>query len=379
MSENTQRVFVHVGVPKSGTTFLQSSLARNRAELRERGILYPAGDRDLMFRAALDVRGNHRAWGRRASDVEGAWDDVCAQAHAHPGTTVISHELLAAAEPEVVARALGGLDGLEVHVVATARDLARQVTAEWQEGVKHGRSLSFAEFTRRVLDAGADNAHARRFTASQDLPEVLHRWGDALPAERVHLVTCPEPGGDPAELWRLLGEVAGFDAAVLEPAGDGRANSSLGVVEVDLLRRVNAALDRRLVQPDYGRLVKQWFVADLLTPRSSPRPQLPRELYDDLAVVGERWVKEVDRAGWAVHGDVRRLVPVAPTEPAPHPDEVDRDAEVAKAAAVVAEMLLELQRTRRRVDELVEERKTLKKKRKSLKKKLAALRDGNAE
>ena len=34
----------------------------------------------------------------------------------------------------------------EVHVVLTARDLARQIPAEWQENVKHRGRRSFARF-----------------------------------------------------------------------------------------------------------------------------------------------------------------------------------------------------------------------------------------
>jgi len=370
MSENTQRVYVHVGVPKSGTTFLQASLARNRAALRDAGVLYPAGEKDLMFRAALDVRGNHKAWGRTRAEVVGAWDEVCRKARKHNGTTVISHELLAAATSTDIDNALARLEGLEVHVVATARDLARQVTAEWQEGVKHGRTLTFDEFSQRVLDAEQESDHSRRFRASQDLPEVLHRWGTDLPADRVHVLCCPPPGGDPGELWRLFGDLVGFDAAAFEPAPDGSGNASLGVTEIAVLRRVNAALDKRLVQPDYGRLVKHWFSAGLLAARTSPRPQLPAPLYDELVHVGERWAKEVDRAGWTVHGDVRRLVPTPPAHPGPHPDDVDPAAALDSAAAVMAEMLLGVHADRQRIAELEDERRHLKKKRKSLRRKL---------
>ncbi|MGZ4495164.1 MAG: hypothetical protein ACXVWU_10725 [Nocardioides sp.] len=378
MSENTQRVIVHVGVPKSGTTFLQSSLAQNRVELAEHGVLYPSDGTDLMFRAALDVRGNHQTWGRSRDGVTGAWDEVCRRAREFAGTTVISHEVLGGAGRRQVDAALSTLDGLEVHVVATARDLARQVTAEWQEGVKHGRSIGFEQFAGRVLDGDGDNEHARRFSAAQDLPEVLHRWGAGLPPERVHVVCCPEPGGDPTELWQLFAGLVGFDAAAFDPAGD-RANSSLGVEQIHLLRSVNAALDSRLRQPGYGRLVKRWFTGQLLTGHPSPRPRMPLERYDDLAVVGERWVKEIDQAGWTVHGDVRRLVSRAPAQQAPHPDDTDLRAEVATATALLAELLLELHSSQTRVEELLEERRHLKKKRKKLKRRLAEALDGASD
>ena len=81
----SQRVYLHVGVPKSGTTFLQASLTANRTDLRGAGVLYPGGE-ERMFLAAVDVRGSHKAWGRKRSEVEGAWDHVCRKARKHDGS-----------------------------------------------------------------------------------------------------------------------------------------------------------------------------------------------------------------------------------------------------------------------------------------------------
>lgn len=370
----SQRVILHVGVPKSGTTFLQSSLTLNRQALREAGVLYPAGH-ERMFLAALDVRGAHKAWGRRRAEVDGAWDTLCRKARAHDGTTVISHELFAAASAHQVTAALTMLKGLEVHVVVTARDPARQAVAEWQEGVKHGRRLRFEQFRRRVLDNASETDYARRFRASQDLPDVLARWGGSLPASRVHVVCCPQPDADPRLLWERFGDVVGFDAVQLEPAGPDSVNPSLGTVEIDLLRRVNVALDKRLVQPDYGQVVKQLYAQEILPARRSPRAVVPAEMYDDLAIVGERWVKEIDKAGYDVRGALASLVPVAPGEEGPHPDDVHPRDGLEAAVAATAELLVEVQRSRADVTRLEAENAKLRKKRKRLKHRLRAVTD----
>ena len=59
---------------------------------------------------------------------------------------IISHEILAAARPERVARAMADLEGSEVHIVYSARDLARQLPAGWQESIKQGRRWTFRRF-----------------------------------------------------------------------------------------------------------------------------------------------------------------------------------------------------------------------------------------
>jgi hypothetical protein len=372
-------VVLHVGLPKSGTTYLQRSLEANAVALGDRGVLHPrgrTGGDDLVFRAALDLRGNHKAWGRRRADVDGAWDQVCSLARAHVGTTVISHELLAAASRRQVVAATTMLKDLDLHVVVTARDLARQLVAEWQEGVKHGRAVPFADYQQRV--ARGEDALGRHFHAAQDLPDVLARWGHGLPPDRVHVVVAEPEGADPSRLWARFAQAVGFDPDGYPPAAPDALNPSLGVAEIDLLRRVNTALDGRLRQPAYGRLVKHRLAHTVLSPSASPRPRLPLPLHDDLVPVAERWVKEIQKAGYAVHGDLEHLVPVPPRETVPHPDHVTpetRDTEVDVAATAIAALLLDLEAAQARAEERDEKRRSWKKQAKKLRVRLAELTD----
>jgi hypothetical protein len=364
-----QRLFLHVGVPKSGTTFLQASLAKNHDALNAAGVL-DCGNRKETFLAAVDVRRTHEAWGRGREEVAGAWDALCRRALGHDGTTVISQELLAAASSQQVAAALTPLRGVEVHVVVTARDLARQAAAEWQEGIKHGRRMTFDQFRRHVAAMDTETDYAQKFRAAQELPGVLGRWSAQVPRERVHIVCCPRPGSPPEALWRRFTEVIG-DLADLPSAGPQHANASLGSAETDLLRRVNIALDKRLPQPDYGQVVKQLYAQRLLADSASPRPVVPEGMYDDLRVISQRWVKELADAGYAVHGDLDELVPLPTRAPAPHPDDVDAQLQVDVAARATAELLLEVQRLRVRIAHLEQQQTKLEKRRKKLKRKLS--------
>ena len=185
----------------------------------------------------------------------------------------------------------------------------------------------------------------------------------------------PPLADDPQVLWERFCGVVGVDPTRFPAAGPGSANTSLGTTEIDLLRRVNVALARRLVQPDYGRVVKQLYAQDILAGRRSARPVVPGEMYDDLAVVGERWAKEIDTAGYVVHGDLASLVPVAPAEPGPHPDAVDPRDGLESAVAATAELLVAMQRRGADVQRLEAENAKLRKKRKVLKRRLRAAED----
>ena len=67
---------------------------------------------------------------------------------------MISSETLCLATDEQIQRILTDLGGVEVDVVVTVRDPARQVPAEYQEGVKHGRRMSYPAFLETILGRG---------------------------------------------------------------------------------------------------------------------------------------------------------------------------------------------------------------------------------
>ena len=177
-----RRAVLHVGTPKSGTTFLQRILWDNHDNLQAQGFRL-AGDRQRdMFLAAVELRDSHEFWGYSPEQLAGRWSAVCRQAQEHPGTTILSHEVLGAATDEQVARAMAELEGLEVHLVLTARDLARQVTSEWQERIKNGSSRSFAQFQRQLYRQMRNEDFTGGFWLQQDPTGVLDRWARGLPA-----------------------------------------------------------------------------------------------------------------------------------------------------------------------------------------------------
>ena len=363
-----QTVYLHVGAPNTGTRFLQRSLLHNHQALTRAGVRYDGGEQ-RMFLAAVDVRGTHRAWGLARSEVKGSWDTLCQRARRHDGTTVIGHELLGAASERRIHAAMTMLRDLDVHVVVTARDPARQAAAEWQEGIRHGRRLTFEEFRHTVLDETSETDYARRYRLAQDLPAVLARWAGAVPAGNVHVLTAPPPGAPEELLWERFAALVGLDPR-LPPAVSEAGDRPLGTDEADLLRRVNVALDKRIVQPEYGAIVKQGFARTLLEVGQSRPPVVPPELYDDLVVVAERWVKEIDKAGYTVHGELTDLVPRPHPLPVRRPDDVDAAAQVQAASAATAELLVEVQRLRERVTDLEVANERLRRKRARLKKRL---------
>ncbi|MBK1783027.1 hypothetical protein [Prauserella cavernicola] len=340
MTSPTQRVYLHIGLPKTGTTSLQELLWHHREALTEDGVLYPGNDRATQHRAAMDVHsGRYGRWKERGT--AGSWAWVVEQARAWPATTVISTELLAPAGPEEAARLLADLDFAEVHVVCTARDLARQIPSVWQENVKTRQTTSFVDFLG-ALTAPELNDTSRLFWDYQDLPRVLRTWGGNLPPERVHVVTVPPRGGASGLLWERFASVLGVDGSRYSTDVPHYNNFSLGMTETELLRRVNTALGDDVPWLRYADVVKDDFAATILAGRSgSTHIPLPDADHGWVATTAQRFREDLEGRGYDIVGDLGDLEPAPPSGKAADshaatPDDLDvLDAAVDALAALL--------------------------------------------
>ena len=342
----TRRVLLHVGTPKTGTSYLQDVLFHNAGPLAAAGIRYPADRFDAHFLAALDLM--RMPWGGLEAEAIGAWDALAAKVRAHDGTSIVSHEILATASRTQVGRALTSLghdDGAEIHVVLSVRDLARQIPAEWQENIKHRSQLTYAAFLSQIQDPSRSSRIGSWFWGVQEIPDILNRWGADLPPERIHLVTVPPPGGAPELLWKRFSQAFGLDGLDLDLEVE-RVNPSLGVPETALLRRINVAAHRVLAPADYRPLVRELLAHQTLSQRvRSPRLGLPPGLYPWVAELTAAWVTEIQQRGYDVVGDLDDLVGTAP-ETWCDPDQ-PAERQVARAAVdALKAMLLESARLR---------------------------------
>jgi hypothetical protein len=335
-------LFLHLGLPKTGTTYLQAVLAENRPRLREQGFLYPFVRREAMFHAAVEVCRDYARWGLDPAVVDGTWDNMTSRVRDFDGTGIISHEILSGAAPDQVAWAAERLHGLELHLVVTARDPSRQVPAHWQEEVKNGRTSSFADITREVLrrPGAADTG----FWATQDLVGVLERWAGLVPPDRVHVVVCPAVGAERDELWRRFSDPLGLPEGVVDLDTGRGANESLGAAEVHLLREVNRELAGSIRQPYYSLVVKRLFAQRLLRRVPSERALSPEDLRAPLTTMAEEWVAHVQGHGYAVHGDLAELRPAR--FGSVHPDELAREVP-GPTLATVTDLLREVAAVRR--------------------------------
>lgn len=329
------RVFLHIGPHKTGTTYLQAVLGKNKAKLAEDGVLYP-GRRYAEQRRAVQsllFRGTAEAHGKR-------WQSLVSEVKAWPGhTVIISQEGLAQAEADVVRAAVQSLEPLEVHVVYAIRDLTRVLPGSWQTRVRNGHPEPWAEFIASVRQGPEERP---RFWNGQDPRIALKRWAQAVPKDRIQVVTVPPPGSPRQLLWERFAEAMGLDAGRYSLDVPPRMES-LGTAETEVLRRISARLSKTLSHQEFMALVARLVTRRVLIKSTHQvRISLPRSEQSWVRTYAEEFIDFLRSEGYPIVGDLREILPTDNGPASAAPDEVDADQALDVAVEVIAELLMEL-------------------------------------
>jgi hypothetical protein len=342
----TRRLYVHIGMQKTGTSYLQGAMLRNREVLADQGLdLVPPTKRET-FELMLLVRDRYKPALDPASVPESLEKFSAALRRAPGPRALISQESLAVAGPHQIRRLLDACGDREVHVIVTVRDLARQLPSSWQQLIKSGGTATYRRFVRQARAREQEGSDLRPWT-HLNVPAVLERWSEAVGSERIHVVTVPPAGSPPTALLERYCRVLGVDPDRMLPE-ETRGNVSLGRVQAELLRRVNSELpDELRPRQVYGNVGKRFFAAQVLAAQETSTIRVPAEFRAWCDEVADRQIKTIDGAGYAVTGQLADLR--CPDEAFCDKDDppTHRDVEAAAVKALVHILVLRGQALRR--------------------------------
>jgi hypothetical protein len=295
---------------------------RNRGELAAAGVLLPGHHPQDHFRAQNDLRDVEKLPSDPAGSWAAEWDVLALQARESAGVSVISHELFCAADAGQAERAVRSLRPAEVHVVLTVRDMASLLPAEWQETVKHRNDRTWSGWLHDVIDTESVAPDRREywFWRVHDTMAILAAWARHVPPENVHVITVPPQGSGNALLWERFAGLLGIDPASADTSR-ARPNASLGVPEIEFLRRLNQSLSPEIPDWFYMWNVKETLAHETLAARPrTARLVLPADRAAWAADQAEALIAALKESRYDIIGDLDELRPRPASDPALEPD-----------------------------------------------------------
>jgi len=337
------KVYLHIGLPKTGTTYLQTVMWADRERMGSQGVLLPGRERRDHLWSTRVIREDpnlptyedrvRESWGVLKSEIA-AWD----------GTALVSHEFFAAAAPEQAARMVAELAPAEVHLVVTAREPVGLYSGGWQESLKNRDARTMTEFAEAEVSESPMSVWNWR---TLDVRLVLERWAPTVPAARVHVLPLPRPGAPRELLWQRFAGLVGLDPGSFD-LSPTFPNESMGVAEAETLRRVNLHLkDEDFERPfDRGVYIRTFLADERLATRGGEKYWPTEAILDECRARASAAVEHIEAARYDVIGDVRDLLVPDSLEPRRAVDSVTDEEVAGIAVELVGRMLHDVRRIR---------------------------------
>jgi hypothetical protein len=321
-----ERVYLHVGLPKTATTYLQTILWANRDVLEQQGVRLPGHSRRAHLWASRVIRGHPAATEEASPRQHGAWDRLRADVAQWHGTALISHEFFAAASTEQAPA--------EVHLVLTGREPLGLFTASWQESIKNRDTTAMADYGRTESTSSTAVWNWRTL----DIHLVLERWSPVFPSELVHVLPLPGADAPRREIWDRFARLLDVDPDSVDLT-QSFPNASMGVVEAETLRRINRHLEDFNTAIDRGTYIRTFLADERLVPRNGDPFWPDEERIEEIRKRGRAAVDYIAAQKFHVIGDLDALLVPDELEPRRVPESVTDD-EVAQVAVELAATLL---------------------------------------
>ncbi|WP_148572692.1 hypothetical protein [Nocardioides caldifontis] len=301
------RVVLHIGAMKSGTSFLQNVLGDNRDELARQGFCFPGKRWRRQVSAVRDVS-ERGLPGQPPLAEDGPWNQLVREVDAWDGTALVSMEFLGPRMPPKIEQIVSSFSTDRVEAVMTVRDLARSVPAMWQEAMQNAGVSGWEDYLEAVRTENRKHPGGRNFWRHQATGAIADRWSKGVGKDRFTLVTVPPPGAPPTLLWERFAQAVGLDPEPFDLA-TRRSNPSIGAASALVLRALNERLaDDPLPRNIYSRYVKHALAKEGLARREADDPMFG---IDEpwVAKFAEREVRRLRKLDLRVIGSLDDLAP----------------------------------------------------------------------
>ncbi|MDN5893558.1 MAG: hypothetical protein L0H93_05980 [Nocardioides sp.] len=338
-----ERLILHIGAMKSGTSFIQNVLAANREALAAQGYYFAGKNWRAQVLAVLDLT-EHGADGQEPLAEDGPWNRLVKEVDAIEGTAIISMEFLGTRARRKIKLIMDSFPHTRIDVILTVRDLARTIPAMWQESVQNYAVDTWPGFVEEVRLGDREKSRAAHwFWKHQGIGNMARRWSDMFGKDHFWLITVPPSGQPSSLLWDRFVQTVGIDASDFDLSV--RRNPSIGAASAFVLRALNERLKTEpLTKTAYQRTIKHGLAKRGLATRDVKEPTLGL----DEPWVHERGKQEIEKLrklDLKVVGDLADLTPQPVSGVGP--DEITAEDQLGAAVDGLEQLIREQANPRR--------------------------------
>lgn len=225
------RLFIHAGMHKTGTTYVQSLCNKNRVRLREGGVLYPPD--------ALRPQPAHH--GLPAALRSGCADDDPAlrwlrDLDAAREPILLSSETFCSLDAAALRRVRDALPNHTVVPILFFREWTAGLLSRWQQRLKMHRVETFSSFLEKAMTSPSEVHFV-------DYRIVLDKFSAAFGRQNVVAASFDNALADGIDIVDVIFQIMGVSLRKSDLAvDDATSNSSLSTEDTALLHLVRKAL-----------------------------------------------------------------------------------------------------------------------------------------
>ena len=157
------------------------------------------------------------------------------------------------------------------------------------------------------------------FWRVHDTLAIGRLWSEFVPPERIHVITMAPRGAGTSLLWQRFASLLGIDPGSVD-ISRARPNASLGLAEIEFLRRLNQAIPAEVPDWFYMWNVKEAVAHKALADRpAGGRLMLPADRETWAKDQAEILIAGLQDSGYDLVGDLTSSGPGNPPAPVPLP------------------------------------------------------------
>lgn len=305
-----EKLILHVGFHKTGTTAIQTSLYYARAELKNSGITYLYARARAHHQAAWSL--SQRLWGwngRGGTTTSPAhWKKFVKQVNSSSGTVVASSEFFSEINFENIQKIREDVKAKDVQIVFTIRPLVKLLASSYQQYLKYGIKATYEDWLHAQLDEPGKTKLTPSFWQRNFHGATVQNWAKVFGAKNVTVMVVDET--EPQKLYDQFNHYLGLPKDFLTEQKTG-GNRSLSVEEVEFLREINLQFPKERSWTEYTTFVREKAIKSLTDqqfPEGGQKLLTPKWAQDISTELTAKSVQEIKAAKVNVIGDVDSLL-----------------------------------------------------------------------